>query len=275
MSIVFEASLTEDGFHRRNTSILVRPLASTPGLVLGLLMRTFLGGKLVIETDLVPSRVVSQIEEHGVEAIFGVPLIYQAIASAPEFQTADLSSLTTAVVGGAAVPGPLLETWAAKDVALRQIYGMTGAGGIATHTLAKDFREHPATCGSGLIFTKVKVVREDGSDAVPGEQGELVISGPGVTPGYWNDPATNAQVFRDGWLHSGDLGTVEDGRVRLVDRLTDLIITGGINDSPVELEQVIACIVGVAEVAVNRSEEHTSELPPLMHIPYDVSCYTQ
>src|SRR3546814_8099068 len=136
------------------------------------------------------------------------------------------------------------------DVALRQIYVMTEAGGIATHTLAKDFREHPATVGSGLICTKVKVVREDGSGAVPGEQGELVISGPGVTPGYWNDPATNAQVFRDGWLHSGDLGTVEDGRVRFVDRLKDLIITGGINVSPVELEQVIARTVGVAEVAV-------------------------
>src|SRR3546814_18255354 len=98
---------------------------------------------------------------------------------------ADLSSLTTAVVGGAAVPGPLPETWAAKDVALRQIYGMTEAGGLATHTLAKEFREHPATCGSGLIFTKVKLVREDGSAAVQGEQGEAGISGLGVPPGNW------------------------------------------------------------------------------------------
>src|SRR3546814_18179184 len=125
MSIVFEASLTEDGFHRRNTSILVLPLAFTPGLVWGLLMSTVLGGKLVIETDLVPSRVVSQIEEHRVEAILGVPLISQAIAAAPEFQTADLSSLTTAVVGGDAGTGQRPDTWAAKDGALRQSEGTT------------------------------------------------------------------------------------------------------------------------------------------------------
>src|SRR3546814_13331914 len=103
---------------------------------------------------------------------------------------ADLSSLTTAVVGGAAVPGPLLETWAAKDVALRQIYGMTEAGGIDTHTLDKDFRAHPAPCGSGLIFPQVQVVREYGSEAVPGETGELGLSVLGVTNEVLNDPGT-------------------------------------------------------------------------------------
>src|SRR3546814_13306928 len=113
MSIVFEASLTEDGFHRRNTSILVLPLAFTPGLVWGLLMSTVLGGKLVIETDLVPSRVVSQIEEHRGEALFGVPMIYQAITSAPALPIADLASLTNEVVGGAAVPATRINTWAA------------------------------------------------------------------------------------------------------------------------------------------------------------------
>ncbi len=251
LSIVLEAMLTEDGFHKGSTSILVLPLAFTPGLVWGLLMSTVLGGKIVIERELDPSRAVKLLEQHQVEAIFGVPLIYQAIASAPEFADTDLSSLKTAVVGGAAVPVPLLETWAAKDVALRQIYGMTEAGGIATSTPVAEFREHPDTCGSGLIFTQVKVVREDGAEAAAGEPGELVISGPGVTPGYWEAPEINAQVFRDGWVHSGDLGTVDDdGRIKFVDRLKDLIITGGINVSPVELEQALMGVPGVSEVAV-------------------------
>lgn len=251
LSIVFEASLTENGFHKGSTSILLLPLAFTPGLVWGLLMTTVLGGKIVIEKELNPSRAVNLIEEHRVEAIFGVPLIYQALTAAPEFSDADLSSLTTAVVGGAAVPVPLLEAYAAKDVALRQIYGMTEAGGIATSTPVNDFRDHPATCGSGLIFTQVKVVDSDGNDAKPGETGELVITGPGVTPGYWEAPEINAQVFRDGWLRSGDLGSVdEEGRIKFVDRLKDLIITGGINVSPVELEAVIAGVDGVVECAV-------------------------
>lgn len=263
MSIVFEASLTEDGFHRGSTSILVLPLSFTPGLVWGLLMTTVLGGTIVIEKELVPGRAVTLIEKHGVEAIFGVPLIYQALAASAEFASADLSSLKTAVVGGAAVPVPLLEAWAGKDVALRQIYGMTEAGGIATSTPVHEFREHPGTCGSGLIFTRVKAVREDGTDVDPGEAGELVIAGPGVTPGYWEAPETNAQVFRNGWLHSGDLGTVdEDGRIKFVDRLKDLIITGGINVSPVELELTISRVPGVVECAVIAApDEKFGETP--------------
>ncbi|WP_435769027.1 class I adenylate-forming enzyme family protein [Nocardioides sp. SYSU DS0651] len=256
LNIVFEASLVEEGFHRGSTSILLLPLAFTPGLVWGLLMTTVLGGKIVIEKDIVPSRAVQLIEEHQVEAIFGVPLVYQALAAAPEFATADLSSLKTAVVGGAAVPTALLEAYAAKDVALRQIYGMTEAGGIATATLVSEFREHPGSCGTGGIFTEVKVVREDGSDAPADEPGELVIKGPGVTPGYWNSPEVNAEVFRDGWLHSGDLGATDaDGRIRFVDRLKDLIISGGINVSPVELEQTLVAIDGVVEVAVIAAQD--------------------
>lgn len=251
LNIVLEASLTEDGFHRGSTSLLVLPLCFTPGLVWGLLMSTVLGGTLVIEKELVPGRAVELLEKHQVEAIFGVPLVYQAMASSPEFATADLSSLKTAVVGGAAVPLALLDAWASKDVALRQIYGMTEAGGIATHTRVSEFREHPGSCGSGLIFTQVKVVRPDGSPVDVDEPGELVISGPGVTPGYWNAPEINAEVFRDGWLHSGDIGTVDrEGRITFRDRLKDLIITGGINVSPVELELVLGKIEGVVECAV-------------------------
>lgn len=251
LNIVFEATLTEDGFHRGSTSLLVLPLCFTPGLVWGLLMSTVLGGTIVIEKELVPGRAVELIDKHAVEAIFGVPLIYQAMAASPEFASADLSSLRTAVVGGAAVPLALLEAWASKNVALRQIYGMTEAGGIATHTPVAEFREHPGSCGSGLIFTEVKAIRQDGAPVEPGEPGELVISGPGVTPGYWNAPEINRDVFRDGWLHSGDLGTVDaDGRITFHDRLKDLIITGGINVSPVELEVTLGKIDGVLECAV-------------------------
>ncbi|WP_020661478.1 class I adenylate-forming enzyme family protein [Amycolatopsis benzoatilytica] len=251
LSIVFEATLVEAGFHRGSSTLLVLPLAFTPGLVWGLLMTTVLGGKLVIEKELSPSRAVRLIEQHRIEAIFGVPLVYQALASAPEFAGADLESLRSAVVGGAAVPVALLQAWAAKNVALRQIYGMTEAGGIATSTPVHEFREHPDTCGRGHIFTEVMVVADDGTPAPAGQPGELVIRGPGVTPGYWDSPEVNAEVFRDGWLHSGDLGvTDEDGRIRFVDRLKDLIITGGINVSPVELEQVVDAIDGIAESVV-------------------------
>jgi len=251
LGIVLERTLTEEGFRPGAVSLLVLPLAFTPGLVYGVLITTVLGGTLIVEPELKASRAVSLIEKYGVQTLFGVPVIFESLSRAPEFETADLTSLQSAIIGGAAVPVELLRRWADKGVLLRQIYGMTEAGGVATATLKSEALEHPDSCGPGSIFTEVRVMNEDGTLAAPGEPGELVVRGPGVTPGYWNDPATTAAAFRNGWLHSGDIGrSDEQGRITFADRLKDLIISGGINISPVELEQTIATLDGVAEVAV-------------------------
>ncbi|MFF0816289.1 class I adenylate-forming enzyme family protein [Rhodococcus sp. NPDC003318] len=263
LNIVFEASLTEEGLRPGSTALLLLPLVFTPGLVWGLVMSVVLGNTLVIEKELKPGRAAALLGEHRVNALFGVPLVFEAISRTPEFEAADMSSLRTAIVGGAAVAPALLKAWADKGVALRQIYGMTEAGGVATATTRAEAFTHPDTCGTGSIFTEIKVVRPDGTDADPGEEGEIVLRGPGVTPGYWNDEESTAQALRDGWLHSGDLGTLDDGgRVKFVDRMKDLIITGGINISPVEIERVIADIDGVEEVAViAAADERFGETP--------------
>lgn len=251
LAIVLENTLTEEGFRPGTVTLLVLPLAFTPGLVYGVLITTVLGGTLVVEPELNPSRAVTLIERHSVRAIFGVPLIFDSLSRAPEFDNADLSSLQTAIVGGAAVPTDLLTRWAAKGVLLRQIYGMTEAGGVATATQPADALAHPDSCGMGSIFTEVTVLGEDGAAAAPGQPGEIVVRGPGVTPGYWDDPQSTSTAIRDGWLHSGDLGIRDaQGRITFVDRVKDLIISGGINISPVELEATIASLPGVAEVAV-------------------------
>jgi fatty-acyl-CoA synthase len=262
-AIVLENTLTEEGFRPGTVTLLVLPLAFTPGLVYGLLITTVLGGTLVVEPELNPSRAVKLIEQHSVRAIFGVPLIFESLSRTEEFDDADLSSLQTAIVGGAAVPTDLLRRWAEKGVLLRQIYGMTEAGGVATATQKAEALDHPDSCGIGSIFTEVAVMADDGSLTAPGEQGEIVVRGPGVTPGYWDDPETTAAAIRDGWLHSGDLGTRDEhGRITFVDRMKDLIISGGINISPVELEAVIAGLDGVAEVAViAASDRRFGETP--------------
>ncbi len=251
MGIVLENTLTEEGFRPGTVSLVVVPLAFTPGLVYGLLMTTVLGGTLIVEPELNPARAVTLIEQHRVQALFSVPLIFERISRTEQFESADLSSLQTALVGGAAVPEDLLRRWADKGVMLRQIYGMTESGGVATATLKAETLQHPNSCGRGSIFTEVRIMKPDGTLAGPGENGELVMRGPGVTPGYWNDAGSTAMALRDGWLHSGDIGVADDaGRVTFIDRIKDLIITGGINVSPVELEAVIAQLDGVAEVAV-------------------------
>ncbi|GAB4009058.1 class I adenylate-forming enzyme family protein [Nocardioides ultimimeridianus] len=263
LSIVFEASLTEEGLRPGGSELMLLPLAFTPGLVWGLCMCTVLGSTMWLERDINPSRAVGLIEKNKIGTLFGVPFIFEALMKAPEFESADLSSLVSAFTGGAAVSVAMLEAYAAKGVKLRQIYGMTEAGGVATATLAKDFAEHPETCGTGSIFTEVKVVREDGTECDPGEPGEAILRGPGVTPGYWNDEENTKKALRDGWLYSGDLcTTTEDGRLRFLERLKDLIISGGINVSPGEIEQVIASVDGVAEVTVlAAADEKFGETP--------------
>jgi fatty-acyl-CoA synthase len=251
MGMVLENTLTEEGFRPGTVTLLVLPLAFTPGLVYGLLITTVLGGTLIVEPELNASRAVTLIEKHKVRALFGVPVIFESLSRADEFAEADLSSLQTAIVGGAAVPVDLLQRWAAKGVMLRQIYGMTESGGVATATLKAEALEHPDSCGSGSIFTEVQVMKDDGTLAEPGEHGELVVRGPGVTPGYWEDSVSTSMAIHGGWLHSGDIGRRDpQGRITFVDRMKDLIISGGINISPVELEAAISTLAGVEEVAV-------------------------
>ncbi|GAA4282640.1 long-chain fatty acid--CoA ligase [Brevibacterium daeguense] len=251
MGIVFETTLTEAGFGTGATSLLLLPLAFTPGLVTGLLTSTVLGGTLIIERTIDPARALRLIDEHAVTALFGVPFLWEALSRAPEFERASLVSLKTAWVGGAAVPIPMLEKYAAKGVRLRQIYGCSEAGGVSTATLARESGDHPDSCGIGSVFTDVRVVDANGDECAPGQQGEILLRGPGITPGYYGDPETTAEVLKDGWLCTNDLGVRdEEGRLTFVDRIKDIIISGGINISPIEIEQVIAEIPGVLEVVV-------------------------
>lgn len=264
LSISFEASLTEEGLRPGGRTLMLLPFCFTPGLVWGLYMHAVLGSTLVVEAELNPSRAVRCLDEHRITAIFGVPLIYEVMAKASEFADADLSHLITAQVGGAAVPVPLLEKWAAKGVPLRQIYGMVEAGGTATATMRHEAAEHPGSCGIGSVFTEFRVVRDDGTECDPGETGQILLKGPSLTPGYWNDPETTASAIpADGWLRSGDLGRCDaEGRLTFVDRLKDLVITGGINVSPVEIEAVISQLPGVEEVAVIAApDEKFGETP--------------
>jgi len=136
-------------------------------------------------------------------------------------------------------------------VLLRQIYGLTEGGGSITVNPRRFAVDKPEMCGRGGPFTRFKTVRPDGADCEPGEEGEILIQGPAVTPGYWNNPDATRAAFVDGWLRTGDLGVVdEDGLLRMVDRLKDMIISGGINIAPAEIENTIAAIDDVEEVAV-------------------------
>ncbi|WP_257890812.1 AMP-binding protein [Rhodococcus sp. USK10] len=231
--------------------VLVLLLFTTAGIIWGISRVVLHGGTLFLQPKFEPSEALRILSEEKANTLTGPPILFEQIAKAPGFVDADLSHMVTAHVGGARVPVGLLHKWQARGVALRQIYGQTEIGGSATAMPRDEASEHPDKCGWGGIFTKIRVVDAEGNDLPPHETGQILLRGPGMMPGYWcNEEATRATLV-DGWIQTGDLGTLdENGYLTFVDRLEDMIISGGLNISPAEIEAVINQIPGVEEVAV-------------------------
>ncbi|WP_109529527.1 MULTISPECIES: class I adenylate-forming enzyme family protein [Nocardia] len=243
--------------------LMVLPLFSAAGIIWGIARTVLHGGTLLLQPGFDPQAALRVLVESRVTTLTGPPILWEQIARVPGFGDADLRHLTTAHVGGARVPSDLVGTWLARGVQLRQLYGQTEIGGSATVMPRTEAADHPDKCGWGGIFTKIRVVDADGTDCAPDEVGEILLRGPGMMPGYWrNDEATRATVV-DGWLRTGDLGKLdENGYLTFVDRLKDMIISGGLNISPAEIEQVINELAEVEEVAViSVADEKFGETP--------------
>ncbi|GAA2454587.1 long-chain fatty acid--CoA ligase [Actinomadura vinacea] len=231
--------------------LMVLPLFTAAGVIWGLARTLLHGGTLLLQPSLDPARAVQVIADKKATTLTGPPIVFERIAAAPGFAEADLSSVTTAHCGGARVPVDLLRVWQEKGVSLRQIYGQTEIGGSATVMPRDEAAAHPEKCGWGGIFTRIRVVDSGGADCPPGVPGEILLRGPGMMPGYWrNEEATNAALV-DGWLRTGDMGVLDEhGYLTFVDRIKDMIISGGLNIAPLEIESILQELPQVGEVAV-------------------------
>ncbi|MBI1280576.1 MAG: AMP-binding protein [Anaerolineaceae bacterium] len=217
-----------------------------------------LGGTTIVARQYDPGLTLKTLSDPnlGVTHFFGVPAIYLFLAQNPDFDRTDLSAIKSWGCGGAPMPVALLERYAARGIIIQLGFGMTETS--PTVFLIDKFRslQKPDSVGKPLPHTRVRVVNDDFNDVAPGEVGEVVISGPNVTPGYWKRPDANESSFTldeygNRWLHSGDAGKVdEDGCIYIVDRYKDMYISGGENVYPAEIEQVIFGITEVADVAV-------------------------
>jgi len=217
-----------------------------------------LGGTNIIARQYDPGLTLQTLSNPalGVTHFFGVPSIYLFLSQHHDFDQTDLSHIRSWGCGGAPMPVALLQQYAARDIIVQLGFGMTETS--PTVFLIDKIRslQKPASVGKPLQHTRVRVVDEHFNDVAPGQVGEVVISGPNVTPGYWNRPDANAASFTTDshgsrWLHSGDAGTVdEDNCIYIVDRYKDMYISGGENVYPAEVEQVIFQITGVADAAV-------------------------
>lgn len=251
------------GFGMRQLSVI--PLFGNGGSVWGYLNTLMRGGTFVLEPRFDAARTLAQIERHQIQVFGGVPYFFEQMAAEPSFSTTRLDSLKSVITGGARVSPELLQKWRGKGVQLRQIYGMTELGIVATVSTDEEVSSGAETCGRGGIFTRLRIARPDGSHCAPGEAGEIRAKGPSCTVGYWRDPEGTANLFdADGWLRTGDIGTMDKtGLLKFIDRAKDIIISGGFNISPSEIENVILQIHGVAEVAVIAARDAKFDETPL------------
>ena len=186
----------------------------------------------------------------GVTHTLGVPTQFLLMSRLPSFASSRFPSLRMAAVGGAPPSQALLEIFAAQGLPLTPGYGMTEVFGV-THMRADVALKRPGAVGWPAIYTEFRVADDARRPLPQGEVGEIQIRSAGVTPGYWRQPGATAEAFIDGWLRSGDLGSLdESGLLYLVDRKKDMFISGGENVYPAEVENLMSSFPEVAQVAV-------------------------
>ena len=211
------------------------------------------GGQILLMREFDPGAALKVLGDvsWGVTHIFAVPAPYQFMLQHPDFATTDLTRLQIAGVGGAPCAQAILQGWSDRDVAMTQGWGMTetSPGGIGLD--ANDAQRKIGSAGKALLHTAIKIVDEQGVSLGHGEVGELLIRGPNVTPGYWNNPEATAATFDGDWLRTGDAAKFdEEGFVYIVDRSKDMYISGGENVYPAEVENVIYQLPQLAEAAI-------------------------
>jgi acyl-CoA synthetase (AMP-forming)/AMP-acid ligase II len=200
-----------------------------------------------------------------------VPALMQFMLATPEMQECDISSVRWIATGAAPVPVSLLHDYEKLGIRIFQAYGLTESCGPGTLLLHEDAEAKVGSCGKAQMHTDIKIIDSQGN-TVPmgsGEAGELVLAGRHIMKEYWNRPEATADTIKDGWLHTGDIATWdEDGFVTICDRMKDMIISGGENIYPAELENVLAACPEVQEAAViGVASQKWGETPLAIVVP--------
>ncbi len=227
------------------------PLFHSFGQTCGLNATVRAGGCLTLTPRFDPTAALEIIQRDRVTVFQGVPTMYAALLNHPERERFDLSTLQLCVSGGAAMPVEVMRSFeGAFDCKILEGYGLSETSPVASFNHPERERK-PGSIGTPVEGVQMKVVGEDGRERPVGEVGEIVIRGHNVMKGYWRRPEATADAIRDGWFHSGDLARVdEDGYFFIVDRKKDMVIRGGYNVYPREIEEVLYEHPAVREVAV-------------------------
>lgn len=235
-----------------DVSPIFTPLYHAGGLMAFLTPIFTIGGTIVLHRGFDVGEIWRTIERERCTVVLGVPTIWKLLADAPEFEAARLEHVRWFISGGAPLPRSVIDRYQQRDIPFKQGFGMTEVGVNCFAMTLDDSVARAGSIGKPMMYTEVRLVGEDGRDVPDGEVGEMWFRGPHVCGGYWNDPeATAAAITPDGWFRSGDLARRdEDGFFFVAGRGKDMIISGGVNVYPAEIENEVLQHPGVADCAV-------------------------
>ena len=259
------AHVTELGITASDVGLACGPLYHVGALDLVTTSMIAVGAPTVVHRTFDAARVVADIERFGVTVVWMAPAMLRAVLDEPGVQAADLSSVRLIIAGGEKLPIPFIDRLEAAfpNAWLADAYGLTETVSGDTFMDPGAIRERLGSVGRPCPYLELQIWDESGRPVPPGEAGEVVLRGPKVFKGYWNDPDATAAAFAGGWFHTGDVGRCDpDGYVFIVDRLKDMIISGGENIASSEVERVLDTHPDVLEVAVvGTPHERWGEVP--------------
>jgi fatty-acyl-CoA synthase len=239
------------GVNRSFRSLVTAPLFHIGALGAAALPIIYAGGSLVLKRFFNASEIIKLITKEKVNYMFAVPVMYQMMAEAAEWSSADFSHVKYFIAGGAPMPIPLIRTYQTeKGVGFAQGYGLTETGRLSSLPIEETIRK-AGSVGVEEFHVVMRIVDENGDDVPEGEVGEIIVRGPNVFSGYWNKDEETKKAFRDGWFLTGDMARRDDeGFIYIVGRKVEMIISSGENIYPAEVERAIQSIDRVKEAAV-------------------------
>lgn len=240
------------GGSRDDVILTAAPLFHIGGLNVMTIGSFHTGSTVVLLRGFDAGLALEQIERYRVTHMFGAPAMFLFMSQQPQFDDTDLGSIKTIICGAAPVPESLIELYGARGVPFCQGYGLTETAPFAAFLTPEFGVSKLGSAGQPPLHSDTRIVDNDNRELPLGERGEICLRGPNIMKGYWNRPdATAAAIDSEGWFHSGDVGYVdEDGFLFICDRLKDMVISGGENVYPAEVEGVLYRHEHIAEVAV-------------------------
>jgi fatty-acyl-CoA synthase len=235
-----------------DVSPIYTPLYHAGGLFAFLVPIFTIGGTIVLHKGFDTAEVWRTIEREQCTVVLGVPTIWKLLLEAPEFHSVDLRHVRFLISGGAPLPEYLIDAYQARGVAFKQGYGLTEVGVNCFAMTIEESARKKGSIGKPLMFTEARLVDESGQQVAEGEVGELLLRGPHVSLGYWKNPeATAAAIDPAGFFHTGDLARRDaEGFFSVAGRKKDMLISGGVNVYPAEIEAELLLHPGVQDAAV-------------------------